>query len=579
MPSCREQIYSEEFQDFLVEYTGDWDSLKGRYDVDCFQIASERFAVVYRNEGVVDVDVLGGALMIPRCFGLLSSDQVLEEMGVAAVQRQPSLSLYGNGIIVGFVDTGIDYTHPAFLNEDGSTRILSIWDQSINSEVGIPEGFDFGREFTAEQINEALNITNPLELVPSRDMNGHGTFMAGVACGSRIEDNDFTGVAPLASICVVKCKPAKQYLRERYQISEGVECYSEGDIILGIRYLWSKAANLRKPIVICIGMGTNMGAHIRGGVLGEILQSYGDYVGTLVVAGGGNEANISRHYHSDTIAAGGVEDVELRVAEGRDGFTMELWSDAPQLYSVGLISPSGEYSGRTVARQGERREIRFLFEDTVVEIEYLLISQESGDECIFMRFTNPQEGVWRLRVFNENNFSGDFHIWLPMRELLLSDTKFLRANPDTTICDPANNSGIITAAFYNSTDDSVAIDSSRGYNRDGQVKPDFAAPGVDILGPLAFVGSAPAPTAQERGLEARYGYRSGSSISAALTAGTVCLLAEWGFVRRNDISMDTTTVKKYLIRGAERTGMGYPNRLWGNGLLNLYGVFDALRPK
>lgn len=416
-------------------------------------------------------------------------------------------------------------------------------------------------------------------MVPTRDTSGHGTFMAGVACGSPSDGGNFTGVAPLSSICMVKCKPPKRYLRERYQISDDVECFSEGDIMLGIRYLWLQSIVYRMPVVICVAMGTNMGGHTRGGVLGEVLQSYSDYRGSFVIAGGGNEANISRHYRSQTITSGGYEDVDLRVAEGRDGFTMELWSDAPLLYSVALTSPSGEYSGRTVARQGEKREIRFLFEDTVVEIEYLLISQESGDECIFMRFINPQEGVWRLRVFSENNLPGEFHIWLPMKEIMLEDTRFLQSNADTTICDPANNPSIITVAYYNSANDSVALDSSRGYSRDGNIKPDIAAPGVNILGPMAFLGKTPAPTVQERNREARYGYESGSSIAAALTAGTVCLLAEWGFVRRNDISMDTTTVKKYLIRGAERTGMEYPNRLWGNGLLNLYGVYDALRPK
>ena len=97
--------------------------------------------------------------------------------------------------------------------------------------------------------------------------------------------------------------------------------------------------------------------------------------------------------------------------------------------------------------------------------------------------------------------------------------------------------------------------------------------------PIAFTGMTPADTQRQRAEEARYGMRNGSSIAAALTAGTVALLAEWGIVKRNDLSMDTTTIKKYLIRGTDRTGREFPNRMWGYGFLNLYGVFDALRPK
>ncbi|MCH5268382.1 MAG: S8 family peptidase [Lachnospiraceae bacterium] len=579
MADCRERVFSEEYQDYLIEHSGDWSLIKEWYNVECYQQASERFAVVYLAGEAVQFDVRLGAMVVPRCYGLLSSERVLEEMGVSQVQRQPALGLFGDGIIVGFVDTGIDYTHPAFLGTDGTSRILSIWDQSIDSEENTPEQFSFGREFTNEEINAALQAENPLEIVPTRDTIGHGTFMAGVACGTPSVSGMFSGVAPLSDICVVKCKQAKKNLREYYQIGDDINCYSEGDIILGVRYLWEQSLKWRRPIVICIGMGTNMGGHIRGGVLGELLQSYGDYRGTYIVAAAGNEANTSRHYQSGMVPAGGSEDVELRVAEGRDGFTMELWSDAPQLYSVGLVSPSGEYSGRTVARQGERREIRFLLEETEVTIEYLVVAQENGDECIFMRFRNPQEGIWKLRVFSENNLPGYFHIWLPTSEILQSDTYFLRANPDITICDPANNMGIITAAYYNSNDRSVNIDSSRGYSRDGLLKPDIAAPGVEVLGPMPFLGNAPGTTPMEREDMARYGFMSGSSVGAALTAGVVSLLVEWGFVRQNDLSMDTTTVKRYLIRGANRTGMEYPNRLWGNGLLDLFGVFDALRPK
>lgn len=582
--NCTEQIYSEEYQDYLVEHVGDYSLIPQWYSADCFQIASDRFAVVYMERNRVTYDNWSGVYVTPHLYGLLASDEVLEEMGVAQVQRQPNLGLFGQGIMIGFVDTGIDYTHPAFINADGTSRIWRIWDQTIwdqeseDQENHMPDGFDFGREYTTEELNEAIASDDPWSIVPSRDENGHGTFLAGIAAGNRDDSREFSGVAPLASICMVKCKEAKQNLRDYYHIQGNEPCYAESDIMLAVRYLWNQAVKRRMPIVICLGMGTNQGGHNTGGMLGEMMSYYGDYTGTYMVAAVGNEANTSHHYRSEIVQSGGSTEVELRVGPGRGGFTMELWSDAPNLYSIGLVSPSGEYSGKTVAKLGGRSTVNFLFEQTTVEIEYLLISYESGDECIRLRFAEPQEGIWRLRVFNENKEGGSFHIWLPIRNFITDETYFLQADPNTTICDPANSNRVISVAYYNGPTRGIAVESSRGFNRIGLVRPDIAAPGVEILGPMPGIGTVSMSPA-EREERARYGYQSGSSVAAALTAGAVALLAEWGIVRRNDISMDTVTIQKYLIQGANPAGIEIPNRAWGHGLLDLFGAFDVLRPK
>ena len=169
-------------------------------------------------------------------------------------------------------------------------------------------------------------------------------------------------------------------------------------------------------------------------------------------------------------------------------------------------------------------------------------------------------------------------MWLPIQNFITDGTYFLQADPDTTICDPGNNLDVITATYYNGENQGIAIEASRGYNRIGLVKPDFAAPGINILGPLPMIGNTNMSPA-ERQESARYGYQSGSSVAAAITSGTAALLMEWGLVRRNDLSMDTVTIQKYLIRGANPAGREIPNRLWGNGLLDLFGVYDSLRPK
>ena len=204
-------------------------------------------------------------------------------------------------------------------------------------------------------------------------------------------------------------------------------------------------------------------------------------------------------------------------------------------------------------------------------------SFESGDECIQLRFQNPTSGVWKIRVFNELQSTRRFDMWLPIRNFIDDQTYFLKANPDTTICDPGNNRGVITTSFYNSENRGVAAESSRGFTRGNEIKPDFAAPGVEVYGTLPFAGNYPIGE-QERNDRARYGSRTGSSQAAAVTAGVVALLAEWAIVRGNDRALDTERAKMYLIRGADRNGITIPSRIWGNGTLDLYGVFDRLRP-
>jgi len=455
-------------------------------------------------------------------------------------------------------------------NGDGSSTCNS------NTYGRIPNGFMYGTEYTTEDINRAIASGDPWNIVPSRDTNGHGTFIAGVACGSRIEEKNFSGVAPLTTICMVKCKEAKKALKEFYGINTDEPVYSETDIMIAIDYLRKKAIEISKPLVICFGMGTNSGGHTNGGILGNVLREIGDYRGVAVVTSCGNEANTSRHYRSGMLATG--EDVEVEIRSGSHyGFTLELWSEAPQIVSVGIISPSNEYSGKTVARHGEKRTVNFIFEDTTVNIEYSLLSYESGDECIQMRFKNPSEGIWKIRVFNETKGNASFNMWLPIKDFLPETTYFLSADPDITLCDPSNNTGLISVAYYDSLNDSIAVNSGRGFTRNGNIKPDFAAPGINIYGPLPRLGNIYPANEEQRDITTMYGYQSGSSIAAAITAGVAAMLLEWGVIRGNDYSMDTVAVQKYLIRGADSNGVTEPNRLWGNGKLNIYDVFERLR--
>lgn len=438
----------------------------------------------------------------------------------------------------------------------------------------IPDGFWFGAEYLRSDIDEALMSDNPKNIVPSVDLNGHGTFLAGVACGNKIDERNFSGVAPLADICVVKCREAKKSLKEYFRIGNDKTAYAEQDIMLGIKYLWQKAVKAGKPLIICFGIGTNIGGHERGGCLGEYLESIGRYSGVCAVTACGNEANVGHHYRSGLLRSG--DDVEVELITGNDaGFTIELWADSPNLYAIGIISPSGEYSGKTIAKIGEQRKISFILEKTIIDIDYLITAYESGDECVRLRFSSVEPGTWKIRVFNDNRGDGYFDMWLPIRNFISNDTFFFESDPDVTICNPANNIALLSNAYYNSYTTSAVADSSRGYTRSGYVKPDICSPGIDIFGPMAGIIS----DRKEKNdiSQARYGYMSGSSAATAITAGAAALLMEWGIVRGNDITMDTVSIQKYLIRGSINTGVDVPNRICGFGGIDLYGVFQAMR--
>lgn len=220
----------------------------------------------------------------------LNSLVSLDISGITAVQNNPDLNLLGKDVLIGIIDTGIDYRHQAFKNTDGTTRIQSIWDQSEQSGVP-PDSFTFGSEYDTDLINKALQSDNPLSIVPSVDTNGHGTAISSIAAGSPTNDQSFRGVAPEADLVVVKLKDAKKNLKDLFFVPDGLLCFQESDIMLAARYLVTVSIELNKPIVICIALGTSMGGHDGNGPLSSYLDNLAQLPGIGVSVSAGNEGN------------------------------------------------------------------------------------------------------------------------------------------------------------------------------------------------------------------------------------------------------------------------------------------------
>ena len=560
--NCREKILSEDYVDIIIpDYRRNLEIVLPEKQA-CFQELGFGYRAVHIEKniiGEISFDKVGYH-GVPNCYALLDTG-AMNETGISALQNYPTLQLQGNGIMIGFLDTGIDYMNPVFREING-TRIAGIWDQTIQAGDP-PEGFSYGSEYTREQINDAIRSSAPENIVLSMDTNGHGTYVASLAAGGSNAENQFQGAAPRAAIGVVKLKEAKLFLRDFYAIRDSAVCYQDTDIMQGLMYLDELAKRMDMPLVICIALGTNFGGHNGESDLSQILQAYARQENRCVVIGGGNEAS-QRHHYYGTLSEKEIQEVEIRVEEdGGRGFAAEIWTTLPNVIAAYLISPTGEKSPEISIRQGEKYEFSFAFDNTKIEIEYRLLLNNSKSSIMFLRFSNPSSGVWRVGVSTIQTGDGEFHIWLSMQEFLEQNVYFLEANPDTTLTEPGSTYGAITTAFYNGTDNSVAIDSGRGYTRSNLVKPDFATPGVQLTG---------------ASLNGRFVERSSSSGAAGIASGAAALIMEWLLERPESLTVSTSQVANVMLLGVGQENLpAFPNKEWGYGTLDIYQSLDRLR--
>lgn len=559
-----ELILSENAYDIITDYPLEGLVQDGSL---CYVQVEGNYNIVYVDSpGLSQREVtLPDYQSVPKLYGLMQlapgqaafDPDNLITSGITRVQGPP-LNLTGRGVVVCVIDTGIDYTNGAFRDENGNSRILAIWDQTEQNGTP-PSGFYYGSEYRREQINAALQAENPYEIVPTRDELRHGSAMAGVAAGSNVRiGRQYLGAAPEADIVVVKLKQCKEYLRRLYLVPEEVPAYQENDIMLGIKYADSFAETFDRPVVICLGLGTNLGDHTGSSALSRYLELIALKRSRAVVVTGGNEGNAAHHFEGRLETKEPSRDVEVRVGENALGFWLEFWGNLPDTINVSVRTPGGEMLQPVSLGLRQSITYSFVYEKSRVTASGSRVEGSSGEQVLLFRISEPTEGIWTFRVQGVGQiFNGRFHAWLPVTEFLNTQVYFLSPTPYVTLTEPSMAAEILSVTTYNGENDSFYIESGRGFDRRGAVRPDLAAPGVNV--------------------STIYGRSTGGSLSAAIAAGAAAQFMQWAIVDGNDIFVNGRQLKTFLIRGADRDEtLTYPNREWGYGRLNLEQAFRVM---
>lgn len=453
--------------------------------------------------------------------------------------QEGGLGLSGDGVLVGILDSGIDYFHRDFRNEDGSTRILFLWDQVLE------------QVYDEAQINEALNAPargGAQAIVPSVDVSGHGTAVAGIAAGNGRESGGlYRGAAYGSSLIVVKLGTAQ---------AEGFPRTTQ--LMRALDFVLKKAVELGRPIAVNISIGNTYGSHDGTSLLETFMDEAAGFGRNVIVVGSGNEGGSAGHA-SGVLSEGRNAEILVSVAPYETSLSIQLWKAYADQFRVTLVAPSGEQLGPFSETLGPQRyNYRSAQGETRILVYYGKPSPYSQFQEIYMDFIPEQtyigSGIWRILLEPVKILSGQYDLWLPSHNLLNPSTRFFGAAPDTTLTIPSTAGKAITVGAYDPSYQSYAQFSGRGYTRLNQVKPDLAAPGTNITAPAAGGG---------------YERVTGTSFAAPFVTGAAALMMEWGIVKGNDPFLYGEKVKAYLQRGARQLPgfETWPNPQLGYGSL------------
>lgn len=540
--------------ELIVKYSGSLERIREELNVSIVELLNE-YAVITIPESQIDrLSDFEEIEFIEKPKRLFY--EVIEGRRASCINplQTPDVNLFGEGVLIGVIDSGIDYSHPDFRNEDGTTRIAALWDQTIRGNP--PAGYDIGTLYTRDQINEALQVPMPqrMEIVPSTDISGHGTHVAGIAAGNgRASNGLYRGVASKSELVVVKLGT-----------SVGDSFPRTTQLMQGIDYVIRYAIESGRPMVINISFGNNYGSHTGRTLLESYINDVANLWKTSIVIGTGNEGASGNHAQG-ILTMGTNQLVEIAVSEFEFSLNIQIWKNYFDHFDISIIAPNGTRVGPIPRILGKQQ---FTIGQTGILLYYGDPTPYNPQQEIYIeliptnRYINA--GVWGIELVPRRIVVGNYDMWLPAGGVKNPGTRFLLSSEYTTLTVPSTAVRAISVGAYNAYTDSYAPFSGRGFTRNMEIKPDLVAPGVNINSCSPGGG---------------YTVRSGTSMATPFVTGSAALLMQWGIVRGNDPFLYGEKVKAYLINGARhlRIENVYPNRTLGYGALCLESTFDNIR--
>lgn len=553
---------------YPIVYQGDIATALNNIGITDFMILNDLLAVAYVADDF-NGDILDNtyevawyqesktmSTMIEINENIEGGERVATAAGTNFIEDNPYINLNGKDVLIGIIDSGIDYLHPDFINEDNTSKIISIWDQE--SEVKPPpEGMIFGSEFTRDDINQAISNNDD---TLTKDNIGTGTIAAGIAVGNGRVNELYRGVALGSELIVVKLR---QY---EGTFKEGRINYINTDFLAGIKYILDIAKKEDKYLIINLTLGQRPRSLILTTLLNTFQEIRGN--GVFVVSGAGNEGNTDVHYEGSLQGVDTFQDVILEVGEQKS-LDITIALNDPGRVGVEVISPSGEISYKVeYAPDNEQYEGEYNLEDSPYEIRLIYPWLLSGNEELLIRIIDIKPGIWIIRLYPEITITGEVDIYLPNKNLIAEDTRFLDPNSYSTITFYGGTETVITIGAYNDKTNSMWIGSSRGPLKGRElIKPDIVAPGVDIIAPY---------------INNNYAKATGTGVSSSLACGVMALIIEYINNQGTYASraLYTRVLKTYLMLGATKSTIySYPNDSQGYGILNLQRTIEAIANK
>ena len=539
----------ENVWELIVKYSGTLEAVR-QTARSVTELLNGYAVIVIEEERIGQLAQLPEVEFIEKPKKLYFQTDVGRQVSCIDIVQDMPLSLRGKGTLIGIVDSGIDYENAEFRNEDGTTRIVSLWDQSVNGRP--PAGYLAGTEYTREQIDAALATEEKevrRQMVKTSDVSGHGTAVAGIAAGNGrgSEGRRFRGAAPEAELIIVKMGAPREGGFPRTT-----------ELMRGVDYIVRKAVELRRPVAINISFGNTYGSHDGTSLVERFLNDIADMWKNVICIGSGNEGASAGHV-SGKVRRQISETVELAVQQREPALSIQIWKSYVDEMGVSVISPSGRQAGPFYEFLGAQR---YILGDTELLIYYGEPKPYSVKQEIYLSLLPGKQyiesGVWKIVLTPGRIVDGEYQMWLPTQTSLNMGTAFLQPNSMSTLTIPSTASLAVTVAAYDARTFSYADFSGRGpagmYEGENVLKPDIAAPGVRVTAPVPGGG---------------YQSFSGTSFAAPFVTGSAALLMEWGIVRGNDPYLYGEKVKAYLRKGAKQLA-GYerwPNALLGYGAL------------